>query len=89
MVPSLAQLMTAAPVQSKSGMEMDNSLNNPNNENQGGIKTFIPYKTPKKTKYQHEPTLTHFDSLFASGSWSSFLTMEMEQISALKLETTY
>ncbi|XP_066971949.1 uncharacterized protein [Macrobrachium rosenbergii] len=82
-----AQMTTTSPAQSKSSMEMDNSQDNPNNPNQSGIKTLIPYRTPKKSKYRHDPTLTHFDSLFGSGSWSRFLTMEADQnISALKLE---
>ncbi|XP_066982210.1 zinc finger protein 91-like [Macrobrachium rosenbergii] len=75
-----AQMTTAAPVQSKSsGMEMDSSLDNPSNQNQSGIKTSIPYRTPKNLKYRHDPTLTHFDSLFGSGKTQEDATTEVTE----------
>ena len=64
---------------------------NGTDEKHSDVITLEPYtpvqNKPKKTRYRHDPTLTHVDSLFGSGSWSRFLTMESEQqISALKLE---
>ena len=52
------------------------------------LEPFAPSQSRiKKTKYRHDPTLTHFDSLFGSGSWSRFLILESEsKITALKLE---
>ena len=53
--------------------------------------TLQPYeakKTKQKRKmYRPDPTLIHFDSLFGSGSWSRYLTLESDRkITTQKLE---
>ena len=64
-------------------MEIDNSFKT-------NLATLQPYeaKKPRKRRmYRPDPTLIHFDSLFGSGSWSRYLTLETDSMITLqKLE---
>ena len=64
-------------------LEIDNSFKT-------NLATLQPYeaKKPRKRRmYRPDPTLIHFDSLFGSGSWSRYLTLETDRIiSTQKLE---